>query len=84
MKFFTFGFLVLALAATSSWCLTKEEGLEMAKLMLNDCKIQEGGTDADIELIVNMNYPTTREGNCMVACAHEKMGIVRSNIHHYK
>jgi hypothetical protein len=75
MKFFTFGFLVFGFIS-SSLCLTKEEGMEMAKALLNECKNQEGGTDADVDLLIQMTYPTTHEGKCMVACTHEKMGLV--------
>lgn len=59
-----------------SWCLTKEEGLEMAKALLNECKNLEGGTDEEVKLLMSMTYPTTRAGKCMVACTHEKMGLV--------
>lgn len=67
---FIFGFI------SSSFCLSKEEGMEMAKALLNECKEQEGGADADLEHLVSMTYPTTHEGKCMVACAHEKMALV--------
>lgn len=78
MKLFTVIFLVFSYIA-ASWCLTKEEGMEMAKALLNECKKQEGGSDADIELLLNMSFPNTREGKCMLSCTHEKMGIVSKN-----
>lgn len=75
MRFVTFSFFIFGLIV-SCWSLTKEEGMEMAKALLNECKNLEGGTDADVELLIQMTYPTTHEGKCMVACTHEKMGLV--------
>lgn len=75
MKFFTIGFFVLSVIA-SIFCITKEEGLEMAKALLTECKNQEGGTDSDYEILLTMKYPSTRTGICMISCTHEKLGIV--------
>ena len=48
----------------------------MAKALLTECKNQEGGTDSDYEILLTMNYPSTRTGICMISCTHEKLGIV--------
>lgn len=74
MKFST-GFFLLSCIA-SVFCITKEEGFEMAKVLLTECKNQEGGAESDYDDLLAMRFPTTESGKCMVACIHEKIGIV--------
>lgn len=76
MKLITIGFFIIG-CVSLSFCLSKEEAKEMVKALLNECKSQEGGSDADMELLMDMTtFPTTNEGKCMIACAHEKIGVV--------
>lgn len=65
------GLLVVAVTA-----LDKEEAKEMFRNMSQECKEQEKATDADVETMVNENYPETKEGKCLVACMQETFGIV--------
>lgn len=65
------GLLVVAVTA-----LDKEEAKEMFRNMSQECKEQEKATDADVETMVNENYPESKEGKCLVACMQETFGIV--------
>jgi hypothetical protein len=76
MKFCTLG-LIAIICIGFAHCISKDEAMEMAKILVRECQIQEGGSDEDFTALMNLNYPNTKEGNCMVACTHEKMGIVR-------
>lgn len=48
----------------------------MFRNMSAECKEQEKATDADVDTMVNENYPDTKEGKCLVACMQETFGIV--------
>lgn len=56
--------------------MTAEEKAELEKHLLGDCKAKEGGTDADVELMVKREHPTTHTGKCMSACIAEAIGVV--------
>ena len=56
--------------------IDKEKAKEMAKVLVDHCKTQEGGSDADVETMMNLKYPESDAGRCMIACIHEKMGFV--------
>lgn len=58
--------------------MDKEEAKSMFRDMAQDCKGQEKASDADIETMVNENYPETAEGKCLIACMQEQFRIVRS------
>lgn len=77
MKFFLIAAAISFIILSADALMPKEKAMEMAKEVLLVCKDEEGGTDADIETMLNLKYPDNRAGNCMIACAHEKMGIVR-------
>lgn len=57
----------------------KEKERELARKLLVDCKKIEGGSDEDFDKMVKEEFPNTKEGNCMMACAYEKLGIVSLN-----
>lgn len=46
--FVAFNFINLCL------CISKEEGLEMAKTLLSECKKEEGGSDEDYKTLIAM------------------------------
>lgn len=75
MKYFS-TFLVASLVICINAAIDKEKAKQMAVLMLNYCKTQEGGTDADVEKMMKLQFPESAAGQCMLACIHEKMGIV--------
>jgi hypothetical protein len=75
MKYFSL-IVVASLALCVNAGIDKEKAKEMAKLLLNYCKTQEGGTDADVDKMMEFKFPESDAGRCMIACVHEKMGIV--------
>lgn len=44
--------------------------------MVNNCKAQEGATDADVQEIATQQIPSTRSGQCLQACIFESAGMV--------
>lgn len=72
-----FSFLALCLIIGSVRAMDKKEAKEMFRGMSAECKEQENATDADVETMVNENYPETMPGKCLVACMQEQFGIVR-------
>lgn len=76
MKLFGAIFVIACALSFSDAKIDKEKAQEMAKHVLTACKEQEGGSDDDVQTMMKFQYPTTPEGNCMLACAHEKVTIV--------
>ena len=68
--------LAMSLLVVAVTAIVKEEAKEMFRNMSQKCKEQEKASDADVETMVNENYPESREGKCLVACMQEKFGIV--------
>lgn len=71
--------LIVSLICLNILCVSgylKEKEREMARHLLTECKVTEGGSDADYEKLVHEELPETKEGNCMIACAYETIGIV--------
>lgn len=54
----------------------KELERELMMKLLTECKSEEGGSDDDVEKLLRIEYPETREGQCMLACGYNKVGIV--------
>jgi len=75
MKYFSI-IVVALLAICVNAGIDKEKAKEMAKVLVDHCKAQEGGSDADVETLMNLKYPESDAGRCMIACIHEKMGFV--------
>ena len=71
--------LVLTFVALGT-CMKREEVEEMGRKIVSECRIQEGGTEDDYNKWMTPAQPTTRAGHCMLACIHEKLGIVRENV----
>lgn len=44
--------------------------------VLNECKVQEKATDADVQGFLNHKIPTDHNGKCLMACVLEKNGDV--------
>lgn len=63
-----FSFVIGFLAVVSVVAIDKEEAKEMFRGMSQDCKESEKATDADVEIMINEQYPETKEGKCLVAC----------------
>ena len=57
--------------------MDKEEAQGMFRDMSQDCKEKEGSTSEDIEEMVKGSYPSTRPGQCTMACMLDQFGIVR-------
>jgi metal-dependent amidase/aminoacylase/carboxypeptidase family protein len=68
--------LAFGLLIATVTCMDKDEAKEMFRNMSQECKEQEKATDADVETMVNENYPDSKEGKCLVACMQETFGIV--------
>lgn len=68
--------LAVGLFIISANAMDKEEAKDMFRSMSQECKDQEKATDADVETMVNENYPDSKEGKCLVACMQEQFGIV--------
>lgn len=49
------------------------------KKILDDCKDSVQATDNDVNDILDRKIPENRNGKCLLACAHEKVGIVWFN-----
>ncbi|XP_070500103.1 general odorant-binding protein 19d-like [Chironomus tepperi] len=79
MKYFS-TLLVASLAICVHAGIDKDKAKEMAVMLLNHCKTQEGGTDADVEIMMNLKYPESANGLCMIACIHEKMGFFTDGV----
>ena len=69
--------LAMCLFVVAVTAIDKEEAKEMFRNMAQECKEQEKATDADVETMVNENYPESKEGKCLIACMQETFGIVR-------
>jgi PBP/GOBP family len=46
--------------------------------LIQQCKSEEGGSDSDAEIVFVDGLPETQEGQCMFACIHEKLKIVKN------
>lgn len=44
--------------------------------VLNECKVQEKATDADVQGFLSHKIPQIRTGKCLMACVFEKNGDV--------
>lgn len=75
MKFITV-FSALCLFAVGISAHTLEKHAEVVSAILKECQSKEGGTDADFESLVAQKTTGTRESNCMISCAFEKVGMV--------
>lgn len=60
------------------YCDKANEIEELKKKIYNECKTQEGGSDSDVEGLLKLEVPKTKGGMCILACSHEKLGIVIS------
>lgn len=72
MKFF----IVLCGLLSVSVALDNQKHVEMAKATLAACQAQEGGTQADSDDLLKGKLPDSRVASCMLACVHEKVGVV--------
>lgn len=48
--------------------------------VLNECKVQEKATDADVQGFLSHKIPKNRNGKCLMACVLEKNGDVNTII----
>lgn len=53
MKLLVIGFVAFC-CINLSLCISKEEGIEMAKTLLTECKNEENGTDEDYKTLLAM------------------------------
>lgn len=44
--------------------------------VLNECKVEEKATDADVQGFLAHKIPQIRSGKCLMACVFEKNGDV--------
>lgn len=63
--------------------MSEEEKKAIEVQLLNECKAKEGGSDADVQLMVNREHPTSPAGKCMSACIGEMIGVVSRSISTY-
>ncbi|CRK99702.1 CLUMA_CG012998, isoform B [Clunio marinus] len=70
-------FIALPLIACGVDAKPNDKHMEMAKALLTECKATEGGSDSDLEKLISDSDPGTRSGHCMVACANEKIGLIK-------
>lgn len=56
--------------------MSPEEQLDMDRKVLYSCKDREGATDDDINGLLDRKVPTDPKAKCLLACAHETLGIV--------
>jgi metal-dependent amidase/aminoacylase/carboxypeptidase family protein len=77
MKTFQVIFLFVGLTIVSIQAMEKKEMQDMFRDMSQDCKEKEKASDADVETMIQENYPETKEGKCLVACMQEQFGVVR-------
>lgn len=54
----------------------KEVERDLMVKLLTECKTEEGGSDDDVEKLMRIEFPETREGKCILACGYNKIGIV--------
>jgi hypothetical protein len=73
----------MKLVLTLAFCLfvvvygiDKEEAKDMFRNMSEECREKEKATKEDVEVMVNEQYPESKEGKCLVACMQETFGIV--------
>lgn len=59
--------------------MNKTEAQGMFRDMSQDCKDKEGASGDDIEEMVSGGYPSTRPGQCTMACMLDQFGIVSSS-----
>lgn len=74
--------LKLLLAFTLIFNVKAQVNQNLVETMMNqtidDCKIIENATDADIAVLFDdEDWPETREGKCFMECFFEEIGIVR-------
>lgn len=54
--------------------MPEQEGNVMT--VLNECKVTEKATDADVQAFLSHKIPQNRSGKCIMACVFEKNGDV--------
>lgn len=59
--------------------MSEEERREIEKKILDECKSGENASDEDVNTLLEHVVPKTESGKCLIACAHEKTGIVTWN-----
>lgn len=52
----------------------------MDKKVLFECKDKEGASEDDINTIMDRQVPTNPKAKCLLACAHETIGLVNIEI----
>lgn len=57
--------------------LTDEQRHEFEKKIVEECKGPSQATDEDVSTLLSHEIPQTRTGKCLLACAKEKLGVVR-------
>lgn len=57
--------------------MNKTEAQDMFRDMSQDCKSNEGASGDDVEEMVTGNLPSTKPGQCLMACMLDQFGIVR-------
>ncbi|KAL7036135.1 hypothetical protein ACKWTF_008707 [Chironomus riparius] len=80
MKYFSTILVATLVICVHAGGIDKEKAKEMATFILNYCKTQEGGTDADVVDMMELKYPESAAGLCMIACIHEKMGFFTDGV----
>ena len=68
--------ILLLTFAELTFCMKKEELLTLVTKILSECKVTEGATEDDFNKWMIPEMPTTRTGDCMLACIHERFGWV--------
>ena len=48
--------------------------------MMQDCKKSEGASDKDVEDVLNLIVPESKEGKCMCKCLQEQFGLVDNGL----
>lgn len=76
--------LALGLFVVAVMAFDMEEAKGMFRNMSQECKDQEKASDDDVEEMVNQNYPSSKEGKCLVACMQETFGVVSELMKNYE
>lgn len=57
--------------------MSKEERVAIVKQIVGECKVKEGGNDADEADALSRQPPTTRGSKCIHACFAETVGLMK-------
>ncbi|KAG5681357.1 hypothetical protein PVAND_010801 [Polypedilum vanderplanki] len=71
----------MMLLASNVKAMTKDEAKEMMKSMAEECRKKEAASEAELEKMINEEYPTSKEGKCMIHCLQEQYGVTQDGVY---